>query len=491
MKIYVQQKRIFDESDIREAVNQLRYIFSEGDFFDLNESELRRWVKDNTIYGILRPFKDVVTETEVLLPDGFIRNLNGSNGLCAGNTKEEAIAQGLCELYERISLKAIFTQEGMDFPTYDRDAYRNLSSFRIIQRIEELGFDCYVKDCSLGGKLPVVGLILFDSATSKYSFSIGSDLDFDIAIQRCITELFQGRELNFAFSLQMFNTLCDEAFEEKNSENAFHRYVKCCVNGQGQLPASFFTNSSYIRSASPFKSGLTNKYAMENALDIAIMNRYRVFVQDNSFLGFPAFRVFIADSPSFYSSLSQLIFASDMRACFLECMSFYYDFTSVKQPKFEAFAESLAFINSNQFSRNFGFSLFSQLGLIITNTDDADTRLLEICLYVRVKAFDKALEAYHRYFSSNLHYRAILFFLSKIINGDSFDMVLKSVVPNFFENDDRFEEFYSIVRGLTKLPICPNCDSCALKEHCRVDEWRDMSTVISKLRSVWIKRSLH
>ena len=71
---------------------------------------------------------------------------------------------------------------------------KNLEQYPVSEQLRELknmGFEYKIKDCSLGGKFPVVGLMLLKENT-KYLFTVGSDLNFNIALQRCITEAFQG-----------------------------------------------------------------------------------------------------------------------------------------------------------------------------------------------------------------------------------------------------------------------------------------------------------
>ena len=64
----------------------------------------------------------------------------------------------------------------------DREIYKDLFSYKMIQEIENNGFKCYVKDCSLNGKFPVIGILVFDKSNNRYCFSLSSDLNLDIAI---------------------------------------------------------------------------------------------------------------------------------------------------------------------------------------------------------------------------------------------------------------------------------------------------------------------
>jgi len=60
-----------------------------------------------------------------------------------------------------------------------------------IKKIEKKGLKVIVKDCTLNGLFPVIGVLVMNMSRTKYYFAIGSDINLDICIQRCITEMFQ------------------------------------------------------------------------------------------------------------------------------------------------------------------------------------------------------------------------------------------------------------------------------------------------------------
>ena len=66
------------------------------------------------------PFFDVLRRRTVHIPFNLLLTVTGSNGMCAGNSPEEAIYQGLCEVMERFCVKAVFTG-GMTPPTVPPD----------------------------------------------------------------------------------------------------------------------------------------------------------------------------------------------------------------------------------------------------------------------------------------------------------------------------------------------------------------------------------
>ena len=120
----------------------------------------------------------------------------------------EAFVQGLAK-FSSVTLRSIYIKNNIEgiFSVIDEAVYRDLRSYRLIQAIEKRNYRVFVIDCSLKGKLPVIGTLIFDPRMSKYYFKLGSDADIDIALQRCITEVFQGNSFDLNFRIRMKDVL--------------------------------------------------------------------------------------------------------------------------------------------------------------------------------------------------------------------------------------------------------------------------------------------
>ncbi|HWQ62377.1 MAG TPA: YcaO-like family protein, partial [Negativicutes bacterium] len=106
------------------------------------------------------PYCNLHTGSLSLVPVKMAAKMYMSNGMCAGNTPEEALVQGIAELYERHVNQRII-REKITPPTVP-DCY--IARFpRIAAMIAaiEAGGDrrVIVKDCSLGRGYPVAGVI--------------------------------------------------------------------------------------------------------------------------------------------------------------------------------------------------------------------------------------------------------------------------------------------------------------------------------------------
>lgn len=69
-----------------------------------------------------------------------------------------------------------------------------------IAKLEAEGFPIFAYDGSLGGKYPVICVVLFNPANGTCFASFGAHPDFGVALERTVTELLQGRSLKTSTS---------------------------------------------------------------------------------------------------------------------------------------------------------------------------------------------------------------------------------------------------------------------------------------------------
>lgn len=70
-----------------------------------------------------------------------------------------------------------------------------------IAKLEAEGFPIFAYDGSLGGKYPVICVVLFNPTNGTCFASFGAHPDFGVALERTVTELLQGRSLKDPMSL--------------------------------------------------------------------------------------------------------------------------------------------------------------------------------------------------------------------------------------------------------------------------------------------------
>ena len=129
----------------------------------------------------------------VYFPSNLVENLFLSNGMSAGNNLHEAQVQSLSEILERAVKKQIIEGEVSlpDVPEQVLARYPGI--VQGIQELEARGFPVLVKDASLGGQFPVMCVTLMNPKTGGVFASFGAHPSFEVALERSLTELLQGR----------------------------------------------------------------------------------------------------------------------------------------------------------------------------------------------------------------------------------------------------------------------------------------------------------
>jgi len=132
---------------------------------------------------------------EVFFPVNIISNLYVSNGMSAGNTPAEARAQALSEILERhVKFKVI--AEGLCLPDVPEEVIARYPGIAAgIAGLRAAGFGILVKDASLGGDYPVMCVTMLNPRDQGVFASFGAHPRFEIALERALTELLQGRAL--------------------------------------------------------------------------------------------------------------------------------------------------------------------------------------------------------------------------------------------------------------------------------------------------------
>ena len=242
----------------------------------------------DTFVGI--PFYQVSDGSLCYVPYQILRFSYGSNGMSAGNTPEEALVQGIAEIFERHVIKEIITKK-ITPPTVPLDYLQKFPSLlALIQELERTS-DCrvIVKDCSLGQGFPVIAVMLIDQAKQSYFVKFGAHPAFSIALERCLTEILQGRDLSQRLSWMMRSfTFSDQ---QVNHPANMANIIRI---GTGSYPNEFFSQrNSYLFQEFPGVQGLTNQELLHQLINLIQEKGYSLLVRDVSYLGFPSFHVLI------------------------------------------------------------------------------------------------------------------------------------------------------------------------------------------------------
>ncbi len=168
------------------------------------------------------PYTRLRDEKTVLFPVNIIGNLYVSNGMSAGNTLMEARTQALAEIFER-DIKFKIIREGIclpDVPEAVINRYPRIAAG--IKGLRDAGFGILVKDASLGGKYPVISVTLLHPEDQGCFASFGAHPRFEVALERSLTELLQGRAMD---SLKGFAAPGFEMEEISDAQNLEIHFV--------------------------------------------------------------------------------------------------------------------------------------------------------------------------------------------------------------------------------------------------------------------------
>jgi ribosomal protein S12 methylthiotransferase accessory factor len=139
------------------------------------------------------PFVRQSDQETVHIPANLIGNIFVSNGMSAGNTLYEARVQCLSEIFERALKKQIILEE-LTLPDVPKAVIERFPTIAAgIAKLEAQGFPVFVKDASLGGKFPVMCVAIMNPRTGGAFASFGGHPKFEVALERSLTELLQGR----------------------------------------------------------------------------------------------------------------------------------------------------------------------------------------------------------------------------------------------------------------------------------------------------------
>jgi ribosomal protein S12 methylthiotransferase accessory factor len=170
----------------------------------------------------------------VYFPSNLVENLYVSNGMSAGNTLVEAQVQCLSEIFERAVKREILEGE-IALPDVPPEVLAKYPSILAgIQGLEEQGFPVLVKDASLGGTYPVMCVTLMNPRTGGVFASFGAHPSLEVALERSLTELLQGRSFEGLNDLPQ-PTFASEAVTEPNN------FVEHFIDSSGIVSWRFFS----------------------------------------------------------------------------------------------------------------------------------------------------------------------------------------------------------------------------------------------------------
>lgn len=347
----------------------------------------------NTERGICSlPFVRQSDQEVVYFPSNLIENLYLSNGMSAGNTLAEAQVQCLSEIFERAVKREILEGE-ITLPDVPQEVIAKYPSIMAgIQGLEEQGFPVLVKDASLGGDFPVMCVTLMNPRTGGVFASFGAHPSFEVALERSLTELLQGRSFEGLNDLPQ-PTFQSEAVTEPNN------FVEHFIDSSGLVSWRFFSaKSDYDFVEWDFTNDGENSNEEEAAELFSILEEMgkEVYMAVYEHLGATACRILVPDYSEIYL-VEDLIWDNTNKA-----LTFREDILNLHrldQTQLEALAERLEECELDDYTE-----IATLIGIEFDdNTVWGQLTILELKLliYIALKQFEEAKELVETFLQYN------------------------------------------------------------------------------------------
>lgn len=234
------------------------------------------------------PYYSVKNKEIEYIPDRLFSYLFDTNGMCAGNSKEEALIEGLSEILERYAGTRM-VKEKVSLPEIPMEYVEKFPKVKkMVEKLKQR--DDYLfklVDCSFGGKYPVAGLYIIEKNTGRFGFKLGAHPDYGIAMERCFTEAAQGRDI-----YEYAQTCIFDFYSGENSEN--RNITEYIFSDFAAAPYQVIDETkNYKFTQMPDVSELDNKTILKNLVNTILKENKDILIRDVSVLGFPAFSIAI------------------------------------------------------------------------------------------------------------------------------------------------------------------------------------------------------
>lgn len=427
------------------------------------------------------PFYSHQSKKEEYLPYELILIACGSNGMCSGNTQNEALIQGFCELFERYAGYKIY-RENLTPPDIPMDYFKGKPIYNILLHFaDETNYKIIIKDCSLGIGLPVIGILVIDQENRKYNFNLGASLAPDIALERCLTEIHQNPMGIYWNDINLDNYSGNPRF---TSEYIYLNGDKVFTDGTGFWPHSIFnTNFSYNFTGLNYSLNESDESDLEYIKSKINKLGYSIYIRDVSFLGFNSYYIVIPGMSQFPQSENEYKILGDTILSIIELRN-------LKNLSNNRLKEICETINANYTSLKINGYRLQNAFFYNTNHDlnDLEWELFLFMLNYKVRNFEKA-HFYLKKFLNNKpfavykYYYGIRDYVYLLLQGQN-NLTIKNSLSHLYPDEiDEIIEDLSNPDDIFKyheLPSCYDCNKCEIENNCLLLNMLKLNKTIQK-----------
>jgi len=275
------------------------------------------------------PFKRVRDQQEIYFPVNLVSNLYVSNGLSAGNTFAEAYTQALSEVLERF-VKNRVIKEAISLPQIPAVLLDSMpKASQALAALNTNGFTAWALDASLGGRYPVICVLLLDQKSQGVFASFGAHPRFDIALERTLTELVQGRDLD---DLHHFPSPVIDRHLAADPDNLELHFI----DSSGVLPIDMLKQQpdySFVHWGTQTQS---NEQYFQSLCALIEDDGFDIYIADFPHLGLPACRVLVPGMSEVYPIEELFERNNNLGLAFL---SFFHDLNQLTPQQSMDFAQ--------------------------------------------------------------------------------------------------------------------------------------------------------
>ena len=238
------------------------------------------------------PFTRLNDGISIWFPVNIIGNLYVSNGMSAGNTPVEARTQALSEIVER-HVKFRIISEGLCLPEIPESVIARYPRIEAgIRALRSAGYGILVRDASLGGQFPVINITLLNPKDHGCYASFGAHPRFEVALERTLTELLQGRALDKLDGFPEPGFDLDEISSPPNIEIHF-------VDSSGIISWNFLGNTPDFDFCD-WNFSTTTAEDYDWLVNMIHEEGHDIYIADYTHLGFYACRIIVPGMSEIY-----------------------------------------------------------------------------------------------------------------------------------------------------------------------------------------------
>ncbi len=409
----------------------------------------------------LLPFFNVFEEKIEKLPIELIIHNCTSNGMSAGNTPKEALIQGLSEIFERYAIRLIY-KENLSLPSIPKEYFKGTKIYENIIHLEkENGWEIDIKDCSCGKKIPAIGVLIHDKINIKHQFHIGVDPSPITALERSLTEIYQGRtdvlfhEIDLAYQSRLMTDM-----DLKETE-----MFKTYVDSRGIYPISLFSKN-YKYSFEGFNSdlGLSDDSDLNYMIETVKQLGFKMYIRNSSFLNFPAFHVYIPGM----SEIKNVFSSTHFNRQYKKTRNYFLTAHNLPKASNTEIETLLEYIKWDEKNVNVMKFFNNKDGLLTKDTD-----LVLAVLNIKIGNNREAIKHIDKYIESIKTIEGITFFkcIKDILfvkdnnNKEFIELMNKIYSPEVIKNASSFIEEKNIL-DYFNFSSCFECDKCKIYSSC-------------------------